>query len=132
MLNPLRKFATSAACNCNTITSPIRPSCKNLRIHARCVGVESLLDGRGHAALVVMQSHCPAVLFEIVGGISHDHRMSGKGQHLDVIVVVADGHYLGTVETAAFGPTLQCVPFGAAGVEDINDTQVACLILRTQ
>src|SRR5664279_6437229 len=97
MLKPLRKFAISAACICDATSKPKKPSCKNLRIHTRCIRVEYLVDGCGNSAFVVMQSDGPAVLLQVVRGISHDDRMAGEGQHLNVIVIIADGHHLGAV-----------------------------------
>src|ERR1039457_1634743 len=97
MLKPLRKFAISAACICDATSKPKKPSCKNLRIHARCIRVEYLVDGCGNSAFVVMQSDRPAVLLQVVRGISHDDRMAGEGQHLNVIVIIADGHHLGAI-----------------------------------
>src|SRR5271157_705111 len=121
MLNPLRRLASSAACNGNAIANPTTPNCRNLRIHARCVGVEGLLDGRGNAALIVVQSNGPAVLLQVIRRVTHDDRMSSKGQHLNVIVIVADGHDLSAIDAAVVGPPLQRVSLRAASVEDIND-----------
>src|SRR5271165_1237384 len=132
MLNPLRKFAISAACKGSTINSPARPSCKNLRIHARSVCIQHLLDGRGNAALIVVQRYRPAALFQVVGRVPHDHRMAGKGQHLDVVVIVPDGHDLGAVDAAIVGPALQRVSLRATDVQNIKDGQVARVVLCAQ
>src|ERR1039458_7097964 len=132
MLKPLCKLAISAAYICDAINKPRKPSCKNLRIHARCIRVEYLFDGRRHSALVVMQSDGPAVLLQVVRCISHDDRMAGEGQHLDVIVIIADGHYLGAIDATIVGPAFQRVSLRASRVEDVDDAQVAHIILRAQ
>src|SRR5208337_1441832 len=102
MLNPLRKFASSAAYNCDASNTPTptRPSCRNLRIHARLASIQDLLDGRSHAAFIVVQSDGPSVLLQVVRRVPHNDRMSGKGQHLDVVVIIADGHDLRPVDAA--------------------------------
>src|ERR1035438_9869606 len=67
-----------------------------------------------------MQSDGPAVLLQVVRCISHDDRMAGEGQHLDVIVIIADGHYLGAIDATIVGPALQRVSLRASRVEDVG------------
>src|SRR5450755_1522641 len=115
MLYPLCRLAISAAGSCGTANTQSNASWKTLCIQDRGVRLQHLVNGGSHAVLVMMQRDRPAILFQIVRRISHDHRMAGKGQHVNVIVIVADGHDLAAIDAPVVGPTLQSVSLRASG-----------------
>src|SRR5208282_655769 len=55
---------------------------------------QHFLDRRGYPALVVRKRHPPAVLLQVLAGIAHDNRYAGELKHLDIVVIVTDGHDL--------------------------------------
>src|SRR5271165_7330198 len=114
MLNPFLRFAISAACRQLTPITMRQPSWRLLSIQDRSVRLQHLVDGGGHAVVIVVQCYRPSALFQVVTGVSHDDRMSGEGQHLDVIVIVTDGHDLAAVDSAMPGPALQRVSLRTA------------------
>src|SRR3954467_10673618 len=54
-------------------------------------------DGRRAPALVVGRSHWPAILLQLIGCVAHQHGQAGELEHLEVVVIVADGHDLGAL-----------------------------------
>src|SRR5664279_6114764 len=107
MLNPLRSLAISAAGSCAATITNISASWKALHIQDRGIRFQHLVNGGGYPVLVVVERDRPAILFQIVGRVSHDHRMAGNSQHVDVIVIIANGHDLAAIDAAMVGPTLQ-------------------------
>jgi len=80
----------------------------------------------------MVQRYRPAILLEVVGRVSHDHRMPGKGQHVNVIVIVADGHDFAAIDATVPGPALERMPLGTVGIEQVHDAQVAVIVLGAQ
>src|SRR5579864_2249195 len=52
------------------------------------------LQSGGYAILVVRPGELPAPAAEVFRRISHDNRVSGKGKHFYIVVIVSDGHHL--------------------------------------
>src|SRR5215472_5641614 len=132
ILNPFRRFAISAAGNCDAANITNSPSCRTLRIPNCRIRLKNPLNGCRHSMLVMMQRNRPAALLQLITGIAHDHRMPGKRQHLHIIVVVADCHDLAAVKSPVASPPLQRMPLRTSGIQNIHDTQVSVIILRTQ
>src|SRR6185437_1784984 len=59
----------------------------------------------------------------------HDYGKPRIFKHFQVIVVVADGHDLGPGDAVVFGPTPQSMAFGAVAIKDVEDAQIAMIIL---
>src|SRR5208337_1373543 len=132
MLKPLRRFAISAAGSCVAARTISQPIWRTLRIQDRRIRLQHLVDGGGHTVLIMVERYRPTILLEIVGRVSHDHRMTGKGQHVDVVVVVTNSHDLAAIDATMIGPTLQRMSFRASGVEDVHDAEVAEVVLGAQ
>src|SRR5579864_8730261 len=69
------------------------------------------LQSGGHAILVVRPGEPPAPAAEVFRRISHDNRVSGKGKHFYVVVIVSDGHNLPPGDAPICRPALQSVAF---------------------
>src|SRR5262249_11109970 len=68
--------------------------------------IEHLLDRRCDPTLIVAQGHAPARPAQIVGCISHNKWITGKGKHLNVIVIVSNGHDLRSWDFSISSPAL--------------------------
>src|SRR5271167_2097363 len=95
--------------------------CKNLP-------KQHFLDRRGYPALVVWKRHPPAVLLQVLAGIAHDNRYASELKHLDIVVIVTDGHDLFPHQATMAGPAFESVSLGTALVEHVDDDQVARVV----
>ena len=67
----------------------------------------------GDPILVVRQGDSPAPVTQLFRCIAHDNRMAREGKHLNIVIVVTDGHDLGTGNPAIVGPPLERMALGA-------------------
>src|SRR5579859_1347934 len=93
---------------------------------------QNFLQGPGHAAFGIAGCHPPAALLHCFRCISHDIRKSRKFKHFQIIEVVADGHHLLSGYPVTFRPPAQGVTFGTSAVQNVEDAQVAMIILSLQ
>src|SRR5581483_7974745 len=91
---------------------------------------QHLIDCRGDAALVIGKRYVPAGSAKIVSCISHDKWMPGKGKHLNIVVVVSNGHDLGAWYASVTGPALERVSLRASAVQNVHNRQIAHRIFR--
>ncbi len=66
---------------------------------------------------------------ELDGGVAHEDGVAGDLEHGEVVPVVADGHDAGGCDVAGGGEAEECVAFGAAGGEDVEEREVALGVL---
>src|SRR5258708_38301613 len=83
------------------------------------------LDRCRNPAGAVGQGDPPISSAQFFRCISHDHRYARVLQHLNVIVVVADGHNLLPLNAAMIGPSLESVALRAAEIEDVDHAKIA-------
>src|SRR5258707_15747009 len=72
------------------------------------------LNRRRYSACAVGQSDLPIPSAQFLRGIAHDYRHARILQHLNVIVVVSDGHNLLPRNAAMIGPAFEGVALRAA------------------
>src|SRR5258708_22914231 len=80
-----------------------------------------LLYSRGHTILIIGQSNRPTLGLQLLAGISHDKRDSSEGKHLQVIIVITDGHDLLARDTPMARPPLQRMSLRAVAVQHIHN-----------
>src|SRR5580700_3913335 len=87
--------------------------------------MEHMLDGGGYAAFGVRARKLPSTPAQLFRCISHDKGVASKGKHLNIIIVITDGHDLIAGNAPVISPALQRVSFGAVGSEHIDYREVA-------
>ena len=91
-----------------------------------------MLDGGGYSTLGIRPSEPPAAGSQLLRRIPHDKGMAGKGKHFNVVIVITNGHDLLAADSPVVGPALERVPLGAAGIEHIDNRQVAARVFCAQ
>src|SRR6476661_9638856 len=86
----------------------------------------------GYAILVVGQGYLPASATQVFRRISHDNRVSSKGKHFYVVVIVTDGHDPLPGKASKGRPALQSVSLGAVLVKNVDNGQVPDRVFRSQ
>src|SRR5579862_3191333 len=139
MENPLRSTAVSAARQgsaaiaTRTTVAIHPPDWIVLLISISCsLPAHYLCQRRRHPALIIPQGHTPAAPAQLLAGIPHDNRMAGKLKHLNVIMVVTDGHDLFAAQAAISSPALHGAPYGAAGIQHIDHRKITFRIFGAQ
>ena len=87
--------------------------------------MQRMLDSGGDSAFSIRASPRPPARSQLFGCIPHDKWVPGESQHFNIVIVITNGHDLIAVNLPVLGPTFQRVPLGAAGIEHINDREVA-------
>ena len=81
---------------------------------------------------MVTEGYRPSSPAQFFAGIPHDNRSSGKLKHLDIVVVITDGHDLFAGKTAMGGPAGQSVSLGAADVQDVDHGEIPLWIFGAE
>src|SRR5271154_1081077 len=84
-----------------------------------------LLDRSRHPVLLVGKSYSPASSTQFFRRISHDKGHSSEGKHLNVVVIVTNGHDLFAGDAAEIGPSLERVALGTSLIQHVDDGEVA-------
>ena len=91
-----------------------------------------MVDGPRYAAFVVAEGEEPAVALEFFAGVAHQDGESGELEHLEIVVIVTDGHDFSRGVAAVGGPAFEGVSLGAALVEDVDDAEVTGVVLGSE
>lgn len=62
------------------------------------VSGKELFDERRDRVVTVVADHLVGNLFGGVDGVTHGNAATGPAQHLDIVVVVTEGHHIGGVQ----------------------------------
>src|SRR5688572_16561076 len=101
-----------------------RPSSTSAAVSSLIVQCESTNRLR-QAALILMAGSMPLRALQPIDGVRHDDWRPGVFQHLQIVEIIANGHYFVPTKSELRGAPRQRAAFGRVRSCDIHQREVA-------